>query len=128
MTQTILVDKASWGTYTPTATVGLNCSGLSTSLFSYMRVGDVITVSGLISVAKTTSAGAVFTLTLPVTGVAVAQQMCGGVWTDTGTNSAQPAWQVGGSGSSTTVTFRTVATYTGNIDITGSFTYRISTP
>ena len=128
MTQKLLIDGASWGTYTPTATAVSNCSGLSTSLFSYMRVGDVVTVSGLITVTKTTSANAYFTLTLPVTGVALTQHMCGGVWTDTGTNSAQPSWQAGGGGSVTTVNFRSVHTYTGSIDITGSFTYRISTP
>ena len=116
------------GTYTPTLSLAANANTLSANVTQWMRVGDIVTVSGLLSVNKPASGSAAFSFSLPVAAnVAMTQGMCGGVATDTGTVNTMPSWKVdGGSSTTTTVRFGTSHSYTGNIDMVFTFTYRLN--
>lgn len=54
------------GTYTPTATIVTNIDAITPVSCQYMRVGNVITVSGQINIDPTTTAGTAFELSLPI--------------------------------------------------------------
>jgi lysophospholipase L1-like esterase len=56
------------GTYTPTASNSQNCTSLTAYVSEYMRVGNIVTVSGLVSF-NTSASGVVnsFNITLPIT-------------------------------------------------------------
>jgi hypothetical protein len=55
------------GTYTPTATGVANTSVITTNLSNWMRVGNVVTVSGIVEVSTTSaSTSTAFYITLPV--------------------------------------------------------------
>jgi hypothetical protein len=62
-----LASVIAWGTYTPTLTNIANLDGSTTQVCQWMRVGDVVTVSGFFSV-NPTAAGTVYSLraSLPV--------------------------------------------------------------
>ena len=127
MTAKALIDAFSSGTFTPTLTNNLNTSSLSAQVASYMRVGDVVTVSGVLSVTKGTSATATFTSTVPIAAnVTMSQGMAGGVGTDTGTNTAQPSWCISGMGSGSLVRFNCIHTYTSGVDLAYTYTYRLN--
>lgn len=68
------------GTYTPTATGVNNVSGATTYACTYMRIGNVVQVSG--KIRPTTNAGSVTTrmrITLPVTSALTADDQLAGV-------------------------------------------------
>jgi hypothetical protein len=62
----ILSDKASDGTYTPTLTNTSNIDSSTPSIFQYSRVGNVVTVSGMITIDPTATTTAVLQFTLPI--------------------------------------------------------------
>lgn len=68
------------GTYTPTLTSVLNISGSSASVCSWVRVGNVVTVFGAISVGATAASTATqIGISLPVASNFSAAENCGGV-------------------------------------------------
>ena len=62
----VLIDQCSSSTYTPTATLTLNLDSATPSVFRYTRVGDVVWVSGDVSLDPTASGTISFDLSLPI--------------------------------------------------------------
>ena len=81
------------GTYTPTLTGVANVASSSAAVCQYMRVGDVVTVSGKITIQATalltsTSIG----ISLPVASSFANDFQCGGTGAPIGANSAGPIY------------------------------------
>ncbi len=67
------------GTYTPTITNGTNVTASTANISQYMRVGNVVTVSGAVTGITTTASGASdFTITLPIASNFSSTVQCGG--------------------------------------------------
>lgn len=68
------------GTYTPTGTGLTNVSSITPGVAQWMRVGNVVTVSGSVSVTPTAAAPTktTFNLTLPLASNFAASSQCGG--------------------------------------------------
>jgi hypothetical protein len=66
------------GTYTPTIAGITNVSGSSSNLIQWMRVGNVVTVSGFVSVTATATGSTEFEITLPVASDFTQTYQCGG--------------------------------------------------
>ncbi len=62
----VLGPVASSGTYTPTLTAVTNVAGLTAYSCQFMRVGNVVTVSGRIGVDPTSTGQTVFGVSLPI--------------------------------------------------------------
>ena len=71
------------GTYTPTGSAGTNVSAVTPRACQWMRVGNVVTVSGAASVdANTAGSAATFTLTLPIAADFTTAYQLGGTAVD----------------------------------------------
>jgi hypothetical protein len=79
MTAKALLDYNSAGTYTPTNTSITNLDATPTAyLTNYMRVGDMVTVSGKFTVDPTGGGDIVWEMTLPVASTFTAEEdLCG---------------------------------------------------
>lgn len=66
------------GTYTPTLTNVTNIDSSSVASFQYMRVGDVVTVSGLVQFDPTAAALCELDMTLPIASNFANQRECAG--------------------------------------------------
>jgi len=66
------------GTYTPTLTAISNITTLTSAQCQYMRVGNVVTVSGQIDVAATSAGFAQYGISLPIASDFTAPRQCGG--------------------------------------------------
>lgn len=62
----LAVDTSSSGTYTPTFTNVSNVSANAPQVARWLRVGNVVTVSGMINITPTAAAATIFRLSLPV--------------------------------------------------------------
>lgn len=67
------------GTYTPTVSNTTNVSSSTPQVFQYMRVGNVVTVSGIVNITATGAGTIVFTLSLPIASNFATQTQCAGV-------------------------------------------------
>ncbi len=68
------------GTYTPTITNGTNVSSSTSNTAQYSRVGDVVTVSGEVSITTTSNSTLTdFQLSLPISSNFAIRSNCGGV-------------------------------------------------
>lgn len=65
-------------TYTPTLTAISNITTLVSAVCQWMRVGDVITVSGLVTVTPTAAGFASYAISLPVASNFAGSNQCGG--------------------------------------------------
>jgi hypothetical protein len=66
------------GTYTPTLTAVGNISALAAYVCQYMRVGNVVTVSGLLDVTPTGAGFAQYGISLPIASDFADGRQCGG--------------------------------------------------
>lgn len=67
------------GTYTPTLTNAANCSVLAASACTFMRVGNVVTVSGQADVTLTSAnVDTAFFMTLPIASDLASANQCAG--------------------------------------------------
>jgi hypothetical protein len=115
------------GTYTPTLTNSTNVAASTAAICQYMRVGNVVTVSGQVSIDVTTTAtDSVLLMTLPIASTFAASRQCGGTaasstagvyGTETITIMANVA-----NGSAE---FRLRPTSVANLDYRFSFTYSV---
>ena len=62
----VQIDRCESGTYTPTGTVVTNLDSVTPGIFSYLRVGDCVFVSGVVASDPTASGLTVFGLSLPI--------------------------------------------------------------
>jgi len=67
------------GTYTPTLTNTTNINSSTAFDNQYMRVGNVVTVSGKVTMDPTAAGAVVLEMTLPVASNFTAEEQCGGV-------------------------------------------------
>ena len=67
------------GTYTPTAANTANITSITPAVCQYMRIGNVVTVSGVVSVGATAAGTFAYTLTLPVSSTFSGQTQCSGL-------------------------------------------------
>ena len=68
------------GTYTPTLTNTTNISASSAGVAQYMRVGNVVTVSGQVDIDPTIAGDTVMGVSIPVASNLAAQTNCGGTF------------------------------------------------
>ena len=66
------------GTYTPTITGVANVAGSTSAVCQYMRVGDVVTVSGQVLIDPTAAVVTSFRLSLPIASNFAITPQCGG--------------------------------------------------
>lgn len=101
------------GTYTPTLSNTTNISSSTPYLSQYMRVGSVVTVSGMIDVTLTANGATVLGITIPIASNFANANELGGSFTtgslidagnviaDTSAHRATAQWSSAGSGSRT---------------------------
>lgn len=119
------------GTYTPIATNVSNLGTVTPNVAQYMRVGDVVTVSGTVSVDPTTSGTLTteFTLSLPVVRVSgnfnATSQAGGSSVSQTG--STINAFGISSTSGSAVVTFANgTISHSGAVGYPYTFTYRLT--
>lgn len=94
-----------YGTYTPTLTNTTNITGSSAYQAQYMRVGNVVTVSGKVDIDPTTTATvAELRMTLPIASSMGADNLCAGVATNNGGKTARILGLISATGQARLVT------------------------
>ena len=85
------------GTYTPTLTASVNVSASTSAVCQYIRVGSVVSVSGVVLVTPTSGVGALTTLgiSLPIASNLATVTQCGG----SGAHNSSPVGIYGNTGS-----------------------------
>ena len=113
------------GTYQPTLTNGANIAASTTATCQYIRVGAVVTVSGVITVDITSaSTNSVIDISLPVASDFAATSQCGGVMISN--VSATEGWCIYAETTSNVARVECNSpTNTGNIGMAFTFTYLI---
>ena len=111
------------GTYVPTATNTGNLSAISPQTCQYMRVGNVVNVSGVINITPTAGGGVFFDLSLPVTNAVFANfQQAGGTGV---TNVNYDSYKVNSSSGTFVVTYNGLTTFPAGHSLYFSFQYLI---
>lgn len=93
-------------TYTPTGTAGTNVSSLVTRECQYMRVGNVVTVSGMADLNLTGSGSAVFALSIPVASNFSLIEHAAGAGKCT---TSEEAWSIEADTTNDRLTFRAIS-------------------
>lgn len=112
------------GTYTPTGTVGMNVTTCTPGVCMYTRVGNVVTVSGLVTITQTSPTGlTTFDLSFPVASASTTGTDAAGVFATTGDGSgAQAAGRIYSNTMNDRFTFAYIPQTTGNGPFTFNFT------
>jgi hypothetical protein len=110
------------GTYTPTLTNVSNLDGSTAYECQYLRVGNVVTVSGKVDANPTAAASTELGISLPIASNFAANQNCGGSASST---VAEAPAAILADATNDRARMIWVATNTANHDMTFSFTYRI---
>ena len=128
MTAKALLDAASSGTYTPTVFNANNCSvNAPAGCLQYIRVGNVVTVSGVIDVNVSVNSTATnFELSLPISSTLPSFRALGGcgVWYAVGLSNQNPPATCWGSSNRAYFEFRALAASNQSMSIT--FTYQVA--
>lgn len=114
------------GTYTPVASNVVNVDATTIpAVFNYLRVGDIVTVSGYMEIDTTSTVGG-FSLDLTLPIASNVQNVNGAV---AGSGKSfyipDPAFYITSSASGNRVTVAGDTNNTGNLGVTMQFTYRI---
>lgn len=111
------------GTYTPTISNTTNVDASTAQVCQWMRVGNVVTVSGQVDIDPTAATPVTFNLSLPiVSALAAVNQLAGsGIWNQTPAN----AVMVRGAAASDDAQFNTANTATANTNCYFHFTYLV---
>jgi hypothetical protein len=112
------------GTYTPSLTNTTNVAASSAGVAQYMRVGNVVTVSGQVDIDPTAAGDTVMGVSLPVASNINAQTNCGGTFAVLSGIVVQGG-SIYGDSANDRVTFRMAATDTANRAYQYHFTYRV---
>lgn len=111
------------GTYTPTLTNVTNAAASTAYLCQYMRVGNVVTVSGRVAIDPTTvSLLTEIRMTLPISATINAQQRIGGTFARGGTGTGN-CGSINGDTATNTALFAITPSSAANADYFFSFTY-----
>lgn len=112
------------GTYTPSLTNTTNVAASSAGVAQYMRVGNVVTVSGQVDIDPTAAGDTVMGVSLPVASNINAQTNCGGTFAVLSGTVVQGG-SIYGDSTNDRATFRMAATDTANRAYQYHFTYRV---
>jgi len=121
------IGNVSSGTYLPTITNSTNVAASTRSDCQFMRVGNMVTVSGQITIDVTTTAtDSVLLMTLPIASTFTASRQCGG----TGASSSAGVYgtetiAIMGNVAGGSAEFRLRPTSIANLDYRFSFTYQV---
>ena len=112
------------GTYTPTLTNNTNIAASSAAVAQYIRVGNVVTVSGQVDIDPTATGDTVMGVSLPISSNLNAQTQCAGTFISLSGVTFQ-----GGSiycdSTNDRATFRFAASNTANFSFQYQFTYKV---
>jgi hypothetical protein len=113
------------GTYTPTATIiGASTSTATPSAAQWSRVGNTVTVSGVLAIGSTISSNVEVELTLPVASNFASQEQCAGNGTGV---SADMRFRIGASGANDKASFKSQTVGAGvSTDVFYSYTYQVT--
>jgi len=122
-----LVQLTDSGTYTPTLTGVTNVTSTTAFTCQYMRVGNVVTVSGKLSVTATANnSQTVLGISLPIASNFAADENCGGLaHTINNTAADQHGASIYADATNNRATFDYYETHGSADDFTFTFTYRI---
>jgi len=112
------------GTYTPTLTNTLNVASSTAATCQYMRVGNVVTVSGVVNIDATATGDTAIGFSLPIASNFGSSSQCGGVFT----KSFAASTNAGGIYADSTndrAIFRIDSDTTADQSYTFTFTYRV---
>ena len=114
------------GTYTPTLTNTGNIDSSTANICQYMRVGNVVTVSGAVTVDATTAGNAtILKMSLPVASNMTGATNLGGTGASTSTNAYGNCMAIMGDATNDVAEFRWNATLSTSQVYNFSFTYRV---
>jgi hypothetical protein len=116
------------GTYTPTLTnvTNIPTGGSATGNCQYMRVGNVVTVSGLLSINPTAIGDIILRMTLPIaSNFSASSRNCAGTFAAYSNNYGEAGAILGFSSATGQAEFRASPTSASDQDYAFSFTYRI---
>lgn len=109
------------GTYVPSLTNTTNVAASTAYSCQYMRVGNVVTVSGQVDIDPTAAGAVVLRMSLPITSSFTATRQAGGA----GGTAAAEAVRIAAIASTSVVGFYYTATSTANNAVAFTFTYQI---
>lgn len=113
------------GTYTPTLTNTTNVAASTAFVCQYMRVGNVVTVSGQVQIDTTSAAATLLEMSLPIASDFITASQCGGTAANLNA-AAQESAGIQGVTANDTAGFNFLAIATANQNWFFSFTYLIN--
>jgi hypothetical protein len=115
------------GTYTPTLTNATNISSSTAFECQYIRVGNVVTVSGAVAVTPTAAGGAstILRVSLPIASALSASTQLGGTAVTTSETAQTAACGIAGDTTNNVAQFAFFAQTTSALSFFFSFTYRV---
>jgi hypothetical protein len=121
----VSVVNTSSGTYTPTLTNNSNCAVLTVpNVWQYMKVGNVVTVSGFVTCTCTSATNTTFFITLPVaSAITNTQQGCGVAFVNVTSGRTVGGINTEASGDRANCFF--VALVSGQQEVNCHFTYQV---
>ena len=111
------------GTYTPTLTNVTNITSSTAYVCQYMRVGEVVTVSGRLDIDPTAAGDVELGVSLPLASNFTAEENCGGVAVNHSTT--ESAMAILGDATNNRATFQSTKVFNVAHDVHFTFTYRI---
>ena len=112
------------GTYTPTLTNTTNITTSSAGGAQYMRVGNVVTVSGQVTIDPTATGDTIMGVSLPVASNFAFQTNCGGTFISLSGVTFQGG-SIYADATNNRATFRFAASSASSFDFQYHFTYRV---
>jgi hypothetical protein len=112
------------GTYTPTLTNTTNIAASTANICQYMRVGNVVTVSGTVVIDPTATGRIVLGLSLPIASALTLATQCGGTFASAGTTTVNVG-SVTGDATNDRATFDGVVADAASRTYAFTFTYRV---
>lgn len=117
------IEQCYSGTYTPTLFNVTNIDASTAYVCQYMRVGNVVTVSGKVDIDQTAAVAYELGLSLPIASNFSASEQCAG--TAVGVTAADDALWILGDTTNDRASFQAAATSTSNHSHYFTFTYQI---
>jgi hypothetical protein len=120
------IGNVSSGTYTPTLANTTNIAASTPAVCQYMRVGNVVTVSGTVTIDPTATGRIVMGMTLPIASAFATStpNQCGGTFASSGTTTIN-AGSVAADGTNDRATFDGVVNDAASRVYGFSFTYQV---
>lgn len=113
------------GSYTPTLTNVTNVAASTAFLSQYMRVGNIVTVSGRVAIDPTSASTLTeITMTLPIAATFGAQSRCGGTFARGGTGTGN-CGSISADTTNNIALFAITPSSSANFDYWFSFTYTL---